>query len=402
MSKINVLVVPSDRFGVGKFRSVDPHTMLQKLYGDEFHIDIDYEPKITDVNFWKKYQIVHFHRTLGPYEQCPQLLEVLKNMGIITIMDLDDYWLPTKEHPVYQLVISKGLDTLIKNNLVAVQYVTTTTSIFADEIKKLNKNVFVFPNAVNPEEPQFKEPTLESDKLRFGWLGGSSHLHDIELLSGTFSKLSQLKNDYQLYLCGFDLRGTVTDINQQTKEQRNRPILPHETVWSKYESIFTNNYNLVEPEHKEFLLQWKDEQYSGGYQFYNRVWTKPVTSYARNYSLFDVSLVPIKNHIFNRMKSQLKVIEAGFYKKAIIASDLGPYSIDLKHALKQGEFTDGNALLVEEKRNHSDWAYNIKKLIQNPSWAKELGERLYETVKDTYSLQNVTKARAEFYKSLIK
>ncbi len=102
------------------------------------------------------------------------------------------------------------------------------------------------------------------------------------------------------------------------------------------------------------------------------------------------------------MKSQLKVIEAGFYKKAIIASDLGPYTIDLKHALKQGEFTDGNALLVEEKRNHSDWAYNIKKLIQNPSWAKELGERLYETVKDTYSLQNVTKARAEFYKSLIK
>jgi glycosyltransferase involved in cell wall biosynthesis len=300
------------------------------------------------------------------------------------------------------LVIANKLDTLIKNNIKAVQYVTTTTSIFAEEIQKLNKNVFVFPNAVNPEEPQFKEPTLESDKLRFGWLGGSSHLHDLELLTGTFSKLQQLKDQYQLFLCGFDLRGTVTEINQQTKEQRQRPILPHETVWAKYESIFTDNYRLISQDHKDFLLQWKDEQYPKGHQFYNRVWTKPVTSYARNYSLFDVSLVPIKNHMFNRMKSQLKVIEAGFYKKAIIASDLGPYQIDLKHSLNQGNFVDGNALLVEEKRNHSDWAYNIKKLIQNPTWAEDLGNRLYETVKDTYSLQNVTKNRAEFYKSLIK
>jgi hypothetical protein len=32
----------------------------------------------------------------------------------------------------------------------------------------------------------------------------------------------------------------------------------------------------------------------------------------------------------------------------------------------------------------------------------DLGERLYETVKDKYDLNNVTNTRAEFYKSLIK
>ncbi len=53
---------------------------------------------------------------------------------------------------------------------------------------------------------------------------------------------------------------------------------------------------------------------------YRRVWTKPVTSYARNYSKFDISLAPIKQHMFNKVKSQLKVIEAGFYKKALIAT----------------------------------------------------------------------------------
>jgi glycosyltransferase involved in cell wall biosynthesis len=108
------------------------------------------------------------------------------------------------------------------------------------------------------------------------------------------------------------------------------------------------------------------------------------------------------NHIFNRVKSQLKVIEVGFYKKAIIASNVGPYTIDLKHALKNGQFSDGNALLVDEVKNHSDWAKNMKKLIDNPNFAYDLGQRLYETVKDTYDLNVVTKNRAELYKSLIK
>ena len=83
--------------------------------------------------------------------------------------------------------------------------------------------------------------------------------------------------------------------------------------------------------------------------FYHRVWTEPVTSYAKNYSKFDVSLAPIKDHMFNRMKSQLKGIEAGFYKKALIASDVGPYTIDLKHSLDKGNFVDGNALLVDKQ-----------------------------------------------------
>ncbi len=56
------------------------------------------------------------------------------------------------------------------------------------------------------------------------------------------------------------------------------------------------------------------------------------------------------NHMFNRVKSQLKVIEAGFYKKAIVASNIGPYTIDLKHSLENGNFVDGNAILVDEKR----------------------------------------------------
>jgi glycosyltransferase involved in cell wall biosynthesis len=403
MRKIKVLVLPSDKTGVGKFRSIDPHVCLQNDYPEEFHVDIDYEPKVNDLNYWKQYDIVHFHRTINhEYDHSVDLIQKLNRLGIVTIMDLDDYWLPTPEHPVHQLVIQNNIHKKIVNNLRAASHVTTTTDIFAKEISKLNKNVYVLPNAINPNEQQFKAETEPSDKLRFGWLGGSSHLHDLKLLDGTINKLRQHRDKFSMYLCGFDIRGTVTEINQQTGEQKQRPIKPEETVWAKYEEIFTDKYIMTSQDEKNFLLKFKEEEFNVENQFYHRIWTKPVTSYASNYRLFDVSLAPIKNHIFNRVKSQLKVIEAGFYKKALIASEIGPYTIDLKHSLKNGEFVDGNALLVSESKNHSDWAKFMKKLIDNPNWAKDLGERLYETVSKKYDLRIVTKERAELYKTLLK
>jgi glycosyltransferase involved in cell wall biosynthesis len=402
--KINVLVLPSDTTGVGKFRSVDPHVMLQNMFSNEFHVDIDYKPDVNNPNYWKKYQIVHIHRNVGSsYEGTQQLIGFLKLNGIKVIVDLDDYWLPTKEHPIHSLIVQNKIHEKITQNLKLADYVTTTTEIFANEIRKYNKNVVVFPNAINPDEPQFKEPTLESERIRVGWLGGSSHLHDLKLLEGFIQKNSSINNKLQYVICGFDIRGNVTEINQQTGEQKQRPIKPEETVWVKYEEIFTNKYSIIDDKYKSFLQEFKESEYENELiQPYRRVWTKPVNTYASNYSKFDISLAPIKNHIFNRVKSQLKVIEAGFYKKALISSNVGPYTIDLKHSLKNGNFVDGNALLVDETKNHSDWAKFIKKLVDNPNMITDMGERLYETVKDKYNLQNVTVLRKEFYESIIK
>jgi len=401
--KIKILVIPSDTTGVGRFRSITPHTFLQDKYGDDFHVDIEFNPNLNDLNYFKQYQIIHFHRSIGhDLDLSMQVIPILNSMGIITICDIDDYWSPTKEHPLYEVIKQQKINEKIMGNLKVSKYVTTTTEIFADEIKKLNPNVEIFPNAIDPSEPQFNEPTLDSDRVRVGWLGGSSHLHDLMLLDGMVSKLSNIQKDIQYVLCGFDTRGMMTEINQQTGEQKKRPIKPHETVWYEYEKIVTNNYSIVSPEYKKHLELFSETQFSGEEsESYLRVWTKPVTSYARNYSKFDISLAPIKQHIFNKVKSQLKVIEAGFYKKALIASDFGPYTIDLKHALQNGEYTDGNALLVKDSKNHSDWAKYVKKLVQNPNMRIDMGERLYEHVSQRYDLNMVTKNRAEFYKSIV-
>jgi hypothetical protein len=44
-------------------------------------------------------------------------------------------------------------------------------------------------------------------------------------------------------------------------EQTQRPITPKESVWYKYEQIFTNNYTSVSEEYKNFLLSFQKGEY---------------------------------------------------------------------------------------------------------------------------------------------
>jgi glycosyltransferase involved in cell wall biosynthesis len=405
MKKLRVLVVPSDRTGVSYFRSTNPHIALENNYPDEFSVDIDYEPQLNDDNWLKQYDIIHYHRTLGSYEQMPQLLQHLDNLGIITIMDLDDHWSPGLHHPAYHIIKSAGLDVKILGNIKCARNVTTTTSIFAEEIAKYNKNVFVLPNAVEPSERQFTPNLEKSNRIRIGWLGGSSHLKDLEILNGVVTKLrgDNLIDKVQFVLCGFDIRGTHTEIDQATGEQKVRQITPMESVWFRYEKIFTDNYQIVSPEYKSHLMKFTlDEFPNVANEPYRRVWTKPISTYASNYNLFDISLAPLDENIFNKVKSQLKVIEAGFHHKAIIAQDFGPYKIDLKNAIQYGGGFDetANGILIDSKKNHKDWYTSLKKLITNPEMIPVLQENLYNTVKDTYSMDKVTEDRKQLYLKL--
>ena len=79
------------------------------------------------------------------------------------------------------------------------------------------------------------------------------------------TKIVDKKDKYQFVLCGFDTRGTVTEINQQTGEHKKRDILPHETVWARYEEIFTQKHSLVSEDYKKYLLNYTQEVYPNQY-----------------------------------------------------------------------------------------------------------------------------------------
>ena len=406
MSKIRILAIPSDKHGVGKFRIMDPFVFISDKHSEDIHVDISYNAEDRD-EYFLNYDIVVFHTFIHQtnHEHNIKRINWLKSKGIITIMDIDDLWFVDQRHPMYQAIKMNKVGEMKIDMLKTVDYVTTTTPIFAQTIKDRLKvsNVVIFPNAVNEDEPQFQNKTTKSDKVRFGWLGGSSHLHDLELMSnGISSTYNAFKDKVQFVLCGFDTRGTVTIIDQNGKQEQ-RPIQPTETVWYKYEGFFTDNFKVLSPEYKSYLSTFTEGNYNDINEPYRRRWTKDINTYATNYNTFDVSLAPLVDSVFNANKSQLKIIEAGFFKKAIIASDVDPFTLDLISAVDEGKFNDkGNALLVGSKKNHKDWARNMKRLVENPNMIEDLGNRLYETVKDTYSLKKVCKDRVEFFKSIIK
>ena len=200
------------------------------------------------------------------------------------------------------------------------------------------------------------------------------------------------------------MNGRKSKLYKKTGKQKQRPIKPKESIWHQYEKIFTDNYTLISEEYKKFLLTFKQEEYENAHnEPYRRVWTKPITSYASNYDLFDISIAPLKESPFNKVKSQLKVIEAGFHKKALIAQDFGAYQIDIKNIYKRGGELDlsGNAILIPTNKNNKFWFRHLKMLVENPSLIKTMGENLYNTVNGRYDMKSVCEERKNIYIKLV-
>lgn len=402
--KIKILVIPSDKSGCGYFRSVQPHKYIAEHYADKFEIDIIYEfPQSPSLEqFLRQYDILHIHKQLD--KEC-KIISLAQFLGLKVIVDVDDYWDLGNDHPMSLSAKEQKWKEPIIAHLKQADYVTTTTSIFKNTIKPINSNVMVFPNAIDPTEEQFIPKPTYSDKLRFGVICGSSHEKDIELLRGTIASLPKdVIEQIQIVLCGFDTNGVVNIINPVTKETTSRKIQPHESVWCRYEEILTDNYKIVSPQHKQFLQMFVPQtDYPNLNESYRRCWTKDISQYATHYNNIDVLLVPLKENKFNAQKSQLKVIECGFFNKAIIAQNFGPYQLDLVPMIEKGGNINenGNALLVDSSKNHKQWAKYITKLVKDRDMVKKLQENLHNTVKDKYSLKTVCEQRVKFYMELI-
>jgi len=408
MKKIKVLVVPSDTFGCGYYRSLRPHTKLQELYPDEFDVTIKYDFNWRDLETIKKQDIVHFHKGVyNDIEGFRKALQFCKENNITTVMDIDDYWDLGPFHPNYLGYKNTGIDKIIKENVPLADYVTTTTPIFEAELKKFNPNVKIFVNAIDPEEEQFIPKDIKkTDRIRFGFIMGSSHQHDLEIVRGMVNRLPKdIMDKIQIVLCGYDLRGTIQMFNERG-EMTTRPIKPTESVWYVYEKLLTDDYKTVSPHYSEFLKAYMPNvQYPNvDNEPYKRCWTKDIMNYCTHYNEIDVLMVPLADNKFNSFKSELKLIEAGMMKKAVIVSDFGPYKIGTKNFFEKGGKIneEGNVILIDNMKKDKDWAKAIEKLVKNPDYIEKLRTNLHETIKDKYNLSNVTAERAAWYKEIVK
>jgi len=397
---INILVLNSDTDGVGYFRLLNPHLCLQDK---DIQVDIrllsDQTLPLLDRNFMSKYNILMYNKMIPFSDPAKEqfFYSMIKSLNIKIVYDIDDFWKLDHTHINYKNWTKnksgEKIESVIKNSDV----ITTTTEIFAEEIRKINPNVLVIPNGININEDQWIHKPLPNpgNRLRFIWGGGISHQVDLKLVQEDFKKFDKnFIEKAQMIMCGYDLRIKMQDgLIRKDNKQRSQ--------WGKFESIFSNQGKYINNiKYREFLKRSDnfDNDDTFGYReehldnFYQRRHTKPIGTYGTMYNEADIGLAPLKNkHSFNRMKSQLKLIEAGAHKLPIIMSKTGPYLIDDIEK-------NGLGLYVEEGVDH--WNDKMQWFLDNPNAVKEMGEANHEYFLDNFEMKIVNQKRIDLYKNI--
>lgn len=349
-----------DETGVEYHRLLVPHYYLSDHYKEEFSVSIINEIDSATDAFLKNFQIVIFNRFASIKGEHKELLLRLRSLGIKSVMDIDDLWFVDRNHIMYDHYQKENIPQHQVDGIVNSDAVFCTTEILASQIMKLNKKVAVIENAIDPAQPQFEIENHPSDKMRFGWIGGISHYWDIDMIKDGFKKLntsSFAKDKYQLFLMGFNEADTSG-------------------MYPAVEKMMTKGIGL-------------------NTDIYFRINAANVYTYASGYNLFDVALAPLETTVFNSCKSELKLAEAGFMKKAVICSDTLPYSLIAKNGK--------NCIAIQNSPHCGNaWYLAFKKLINNPEMAKDLGEAMYETVSVRHHIKPVTEKRVQIYRHLVK
>lgn len=453
--KIKILFYNLDSAGVNYFRTQTPAMELERNHSDDFHVEINNQIDYKDpqfIDYLKSFHIIHYHRQLVPDpKQMFNVAKELKKSGTILIMDIDDYWYLHPHHPFYSISREKKMHEPIIENLKIADHVTTTTELFADKIKEVTgkENVHVLHNSVNPDwMKQFKNNWKPdpNGKVRITYMGGSSHYVDLQQLEGVVNYLNsdgELRGKFHIKLAGWDSEGSTTEVhfnqefgdvlktmglwNQETVKAINKsrgdvdqiPNLPddvrekyrgkvfnenkrdiksEESVYFQYEKILTDNHKLInDVDYKQWLMNFeRDVRYENEEeQNYSRIWTQKANTYAKTLDETDIVLAPLADNEFNLMKSNLKQVECWTRKLPIVCSDIPPYNVDGKH--------EENCMLVPNKKNaHKYWKKYLKRLILDQDLRTKLGENLYKDFSKKYHLTEVTKKRADIYKSAVE
>lgn len=194
-------------------------------------------------------------------------------------------------------------------NIKVADAVTVTTEALADVVRHLNPNVHVIPNYLPAWLLKHQRPRREATVI--GWGGSFTHHMDWQQ-------------------CG-----------QQVRRYLDRA-----------------------PSHVEFHAMGTD--YTTQFRIpRDRVrvtpWTTSVPDYWRAID-YDIMLAPLRPHLFNASKSNLRVLEAAILGIPVIASDYGPYAQFVEHGV--------TGLLA---RSDHDWGRHLRALVEDPAMRAEMG-----------------------------
>lgn len=275
-----------------------------------------------------------------------EAIKKLKKLGKKIVFENDDTFNIDYDP---QKVLSKNIEKLkIKQNALnegikLADLVTTTTEVLAQEYRRLNNNVVVIPNSIDPF--YWRSPIKNTTgKVRIGLYGSVTSNHDYDSVIPAIEKLA--------------------------KDPRVQLV-----VWGLPEKRDDNK--LVQKLYKE------------EFKFWNRfpIEWHPLVSIDKVHDklrslMLDIMLIPRLDNYFNRCKSNVKFLEASMVESAVVAQGfedgLSPY--------QDPQDAEHMRIVID----NSQWYQKIIELVENPDKRIEMGKRAREYVLDRYNI-NKTK-----------
>lgn len=302
--------------------------------------------------------VVVFHRP--ETDALLAVMRALKKAGKKIVFDNDDTY---KDYGGFKYneymneeKVKKGLGTLEKNIDIFIQeadLVTCSTEALAEEYRKLNPNVVVLKNCVDPF--YWNEPLRnEEDVVRIGITGSVGITADVEVLKPI---LEHYEHDPRVRLVLLSL--------------------PPEGDNEIYKKLYVDEYafwNKVNIEWHSFVA------YDKYYDYLNSL-------------KLDMVIIPRADSYFNRCKSNLKFLESSMLETPVIAQSFptkdSPYEVNPQDA--------EHMLLATDTES---WIAQIEKLIADKELRKEMGRKAYNYVVENYSIENNAHLWKEAYESL--
>ena len=332
--------------------------------GDQTSINIDQKSNEDKSLAAQRADVVVFHR---PEDETKlKLARLLKKIGKKIVFDNDDTfkdnggyrfneYMDKKRFEKGMVSMNETIDTFIRE----ADMVTCSTEFLAEEYRKLNDNVVVLPNCVDPF--YFDEPLKNEDgKVRIGIVGSLAVTADLE---------------------------------------KCKPIIEH---FKDREDVTIVLYSLPQAESDTITRELYSEEYKwlDTLKEYKNVEWQPFTDFQVYYETLnglklDIAIIPRDDNYFNRCKSNLKFLEMSMLEIPTIAQGFedgqSPYERDIE---------DREHMIIV--KNDEDWIPEIEKLISDSEKRATMGKSAKEYVINKYSIGVNSFRWCDAYSTLFK
>lgn len=311
------------------------HRIIQPLMAME-GVDVYITNNLLEEHFENGCDIFMYNRIL-PDHCLDKIAELKEKYGFAICVDIDDYWELDESHVLYNEYKQNDFATKQIRQLMDADFVTTTHSRLADEIKQHNENVYILPNAI-PHTGQFKIQREPYYLTRIFWQGSITHLNDMEILRTPIKSLQPISKEIKMIFGGYVAGDPIS-----TEMARI------------YTADFKHQYQLIPGAH--------------------------VSEYYKAYENADICLIPLVNSKFNQFKSNLKVLEAANLGLPVIASKVNPY-LDLP---------------IQYARCSQDWVTHITRMAKSKKRRRDAGHELKEYCDKHYNFNKINEERKQIF-----